>query len=96
MTDNETVRMFANWLKDYTAPVITKVMEKKDNILSNEFAMTLLKELMEREEKEAQEFVISIRDFMNDYETFKEYDPHSHVLTHSRSYRYILYDMYIK
>lgn len=96
MTENEVIKMFANWLKDYSAPVIIQVMEKKNDILNNEYAMTLLKELMEREEKEAHEFTNSIKNLMDNYETFKKYNPHNHVLTHSGSYRDVLYDMYIK
>ena len=96
MTENEVIKMFANWLKDYSAPVIIQVMEKKNDILNNEYAMTLLKELMEREEKEAHEFTDSIKNLMDNYETFKKYNPHNHVLTHSDSYRDVLYDMYIK
>lgn len=31
-----------------------------------------------------------------EFETFKQYDPHNHPLTHSHSYRDILHDVYIK
>ena len=32
---------------------------------------------------------------LENFEEFKQYDTHSHILTHSKSYRDILYDMYI-
>ena len=93
---NEIVLLFSNWLKRYTHEVIVKVIERKDEIINNEFAMKLLKELKEREEKEVIYFNDSIDSLMFDFENFKEYDPHTHPLTHSNSYRDILYDMYIK
>ena len=49
---DEIVLLFANWLNQYTHEVIVKVIERRDEIINNEFAMNLLKELKEREEKE--------------------------------------------
>ena len=93
---NEIVELFSNWLKDYTHEVIVIVMAKRDEIIENEFAMNLLKELYNREEKESDDFNHSIDLLLTNYEEFKKYDPHSHVLSHSSSYRDVLYDMYIK
>lgn len=93
---NEIVELFSNWLKDYTHEVILRVMTKRDEIIENDFAINLLKELYNREEKESDEFNHSIELLLDNYEDFKKYDPHSHVLEHSQSYRNVLYDMYIK
>ena len=92
----ETTLLFANWLKPYTHEVIIKVMEKKEENLSNAFAMNLLKELKEREEKEIKEFAHSIGNLIDEFETFKEFDPHNNPITHADSYRNVLYDMFIK
>ena len=92
----EIAGLFANWLKNYTKEVILKVMKKRDDIISNDFAMNLLIELNEREDKEETEFYNDISHLLDDYKTFKDYDPHSHVITHSGSYRDVLYDMFIK
>ena len=96
-TEQEIItELFAAWLSRYTHEVICKVMERADEIINNEFAMKMLVELKDRQETEAKDFNSSIANLFNDYETFKEFDAHNHPLTHSKSYRDILYDMYIK
>ena len=93
---NEIVLLFANWLNQYTHEVVVNVMEKREDILNNEFAMNLLRELKERDEKELKDFNHSIGNLLGDFDTYKEYNVHSHPTTHANSYRDILYDMYIK
>ena len=93
---DEIVLLFANWLNQYTHEVMVKVLARRDEIINNEFAMNLLRELKAREEKELHEFNHSIGSLLMDYEEFKEYDPHSHPTTHAASYRDILHDMYIR
>ena len=92
----EIAELFAYWLSGYTFEVIKRVMIKRNEIINNEFAMNMLKELKERGEKEKHDFAHSIGSMLYDWETFGEYDPHNHPLTHADSYRDILYDMYIK
>lgn len=92
----EIANIFANWLKLYTHEVIVKVLEKRNEIINNDFAMNLMRELYDRETKERDEFTDSIRSLLNNFETFSEFDPHNHALTHSKSYRDVLYDMYIR
>ena len=92
----EIAELFGNWVKNYTHEVIVKVMKNRDEIINNDFVMNLLIELKEREDKEEKEFYHEIAHLLDDFETFKEYDPHIHHLTHSSSYRDVLYDMYIK
>lgn len=93
---DEIVLLFANWLKDYTHEVIIRVLEKRDEIINNEFAMNLLKELKTREEKEKADFDNSMANLLSDFDKYKEYNPHNNPLTHAKSYRDILYDMYIR
>lgn len=92
----ETTKLISNWLKNYTQEVIVRVLEKREEIINDEFTMKMLKELYEREQSEAKEFYDSIFLMMEEFEEQKQYDPHSHCLTHSDSYRDVLYDMYIK
>lgn len=93
---NEIILLFSNWLKNYTNDVIIRVMAKRDEIISNDFAMNLLKELKKREDKESEDFDNNIAWLFRDFNGFKEFDTHNHPTTHSESYRDVLYDMYIK
>ena len=88
--------LFSNWLKCYTHDIIVNVIAKRDEIINNTFVMDMLRELKEREERESNEFTKDIRYLLMDYDAYKEFDPHIHPLTHSNSYRDILYDMYIR
>lgn len=92
----EIVKLFSNWLRRYNSEVVVKVMEKREEILNNDFAMNMLKELAEREEKEYKVFQHNIGHLFYDYDDFKEYDVHNHVLEHAGSYRDVLYDMFIR
>ena len=93
----EIVKLFTNWLQPYTQEVINKVIRfKKAEIINNEFAMNLLRELKEREEKESVDFAHNIGNLMHEFDVFEQYDPHNHPLTHAHSYRDILYDMFIR
>ena len=92
----EIAALFSTWLKPYTQKVIVTVLERRTEIINNDFAMSLMRELKEREEKEAEEFNSSIHMLLEYYDDQKEFNPHNHALTHSGSYRDILYDMYIK
>ena len=93
---DDIVLLFANWLNHYSHEVIIKVLEKRDEIINNEFAMNLLKELKKREEEERTDFNNSMGSLFNNFDDFKEYNPHNHPLTHANSYRDILHDMYIR
>ena len=97
MTKNERdeiVLLFANWLKDYSQ-VVVQVIEKRDEIINNEFTMNLMRELKAREETEEKDYNNSIARLLMCFDGFKEYDVHNHPITHANSYRDILYDMYI-
>ena len=92
----EVIELFSNWLEPYCSDVINYVVKRKDEIITNDFAMNLLIELKEREEKEKKEFTHDIGNLFNFYNEYNEYDPHSHILTHGKSYRDVLYDMFIR
>ena len=92
----EIETLFTSWLRCYTHEVITNVISKTDEIINNEFAMNLIRELHKRQIKEQKEFETSLSYLMKEFEEFKEFDVHSHPTTHSQSYRDVLYDMYIK
>lgn len=92
----EIANIFSTWLKPYTTEIIIKVLEKSDEILSNEFAINMIKELHKREQEEKKEFSNDMARLLIDFDSYKEFNPHNHCLTHSKSYRDVLYDMYIK
>ena len=91
----EVKAIFANWLCKYSNEVIKAVMKRSEEILNNEFAMNLLRELATRENKEMGDFERSLDSLFTDYEKFEKYDIHNHPLEHASAYRSVLYDMYI-
>lgn len=92
----EIKALFANWLKEYSHETIKKVMAKSEEIINNEFTMNMLRELATRENKELYDFTNSIGSMLDDYEMYKAFNPHNHVLEHADAYRKVLYDMYIR
>lgn len=92
----EIKELFANWLNTYTKEVIIRVIEKAEEIINNEFAMNLLRELAKREKEEYEDFYRSISFLLDSFDNAKTINPHNHPLTHAGSYRDILYDMFIR
>ena len=95
-TREQVEKQFSVWLRPYTHEVIKRVMARADEILGDDFAMHLLSELYEREQAEDADFLRSVHYLLSNYEDFAQYDPHSHCLEHSKSYRDVLYDLYIR
>lgn len=91
----EIAELFGYWLKGYTQEVIISVIVKADEIIANDFAMNLLRELKQRGEEESKDFTRSIESLLDNFDTYREYDPNNHPVTHAKSYRDILRDMYI-
>ena len=83
------------WLGYYSQEVYEKVMRQMEEIINNEATLNLLDELYNRTLKEREEEVSTIR-FSLGYEDQYSYHLHNHCLTHSNSYRDVLYDMYIR
>ncbi len=92
----DIAKLFTCWLAPYTHEVVVRVLARRYEILANDSAMSMLRELYQREQDEAKDELSSIKSLLEDFETFKEYDIHNHPLTHSRSYRDILHDLYIR
>jgi len=89
----EFTNLLTNWLHIYTSEVINKVLEKAEEIYNNEFTMNMLKELKIREERELESLSSDI-DMIIQYKN--KVQLHLNCLTHSKSYRDVLYDMYIR
>lgn len=89
----EFTEMLWSWLEGYTDEVINKAIKQKDDILNNETAMFMLKELHLRKKEEQEKYISDLRWKMErgDYE-FTRYDG----LTHSKAYGSVLADMYIR
>ena len=100
----ELAPMFNTWLSAYTAPVISRVMMRYTEIVSDDHTMHLLKELHTREQEEQKDTLRSFQVILQRAEegTLDPYTDssieaiHLHCLTHSKSYRDILYDMWIR
>ena len=89
----EFTEMLWTWLKDYSNDVINYVLtEKIDEIMESESSMHLLKELHEREQEEAEDYISSLSLRLEHGGKFERLN----VLTHSEAYRHVLYDLYIK
>lgn len=92
----EVAELFVNWLNMYTDEVVKKVLADADEIINNETAMHLLRELKAREEKERNDFAREINFLLFDFESNSECGIRCTALTHASSYRDVLYDMYIR
>lgn len=103
MEHEELARLLAPWLELYTKDVIGRVIDQLDDILANETAMMMIRELGEREEKEKCQFRSDLR-YIFQAKAEKDEDGYqkrldwlrNYCLEHSKSYRDVLYDMYIR
>lgn len=93
----EIAKYISNWLQSYTHEVVIEVIKNHiEKIFADEHTQYLLKELYEREQEEIKSHINSISNYIWDFKTFSQYDLHNHCTSHSKSYRDVLYDMYIK
>lgn len=84
------------WLGEYTQEVFNHVMKNRiEEIINNEFALKLIDELYERTLKERADEIRHIEYALGhegeDLDGF-----HNHPLEHSKAYRDVLYDMFIR
>lgn len=87
----------ANWLKPYVDSVVKRVIKYKlTEILENQTACMMLRELYDREQKELNDFETSVENLINHFNEYEQFDIRSNCLTHSIAYREVLYDMYIR
>ena len=91
----EFAKKLQTWLHPYTHEVYVRVMTQMEDIINNSFAMELISQLYEREQKEMADEIMQITFSLGHLDDL-EYDIHNHCLTHSHSYRDVLYDMYIR
>lgn len=84
------------WLGQYTDQVYKSVMLRIEEILNNPAALNLINELYERTQKEIKAEIDTILYASGYEEDILKFGLHNHPLEHSKSYRDILYDMYIK
>ena len=83
--------MLWSWLEGYTDEVINKVLPQVNDILNNETAMFMLKELHLRKKEEAETHISDLACHFDDG-NFRRWTS----LTHSSSYGDVLADMYIR
>lgn len=95
MYNKEFLKKVANWLSQYTDSVVKDVMAQIDEIYEDDASHYLLNELYDREKTEENNFINTIENLANDFNTFSKYDAHNAPLTHAQSYRNVLYDMWI-
>lgn len=96
----ELAELLEAWLSPYVDRVHIKVLNQLPQIVENEMAMKLLRELKARQDQEKEDRARDIEYRFWDLEKGKKIaDDVSFgcsCLTHSKSYRDILYDLYIK
>ena len=88
--------LLENWLRPYTEEVILSMTARRDEILDNPFAVKMLEELMEREEKEEKELASNIYHLLDNYDNYKAFNPRNYYTTHSKAYREVLFDLFIR
>ena len=92
----EFARKLQCWLGKYTNDVYRNVMSRMEEIINNEMAMKLIDELYTRTQKEIEDEIGTIQYSLGYNNDIEKYGLHNHCLTHSESYRNILYDMFIR
>lgn len=95
MNNEESIRIVANWLKDYNNDVVVKVMEKYEQIINDKTTYTMLSKLYEEEKIEHTTFIHDI-EYMVKFGIKDETKDMLRLVEYSRSYRDVLYDLYIR
>ena len=95
MNEDYAIKIVANWLKNYSNEVVVKVMEKYEQIINDKTTYTILSKLYEEETKEEEIFIKDI-EYMVKYEITDEAKDMLRIGEYSRSYRKVLYDLYIR
>ena len=98
----ELAALLEPWLGQYRKEIIDHAINQMDDILANDTAMMMIRELGIRAEKERkdrkQSILFAFRNIAeNDMDGYKIHMEaiHNHCLEHSESYRNVLYDMYL-
>ena len=95
MNEDYAIKIMANWLKDYNNDVVVKVMKNYDNIINDKTTYNILSKLYVEENKERETFIQDIKDLIEF--GIKHYTKDMlRIGEYSRSYREVLYDLYIR
>ena len=95
MNKDYEIKIVANWLKDYNNDVVVRVMEKYEQIINDKTTYTMLSKLYEKENKEEETFIHDI-EYMVKFGIKDETKDMLRLGEYSRSYREVLYDLYIR
>ena len=95
MNKDYVIKIVANWLKDYNNDVVVRVMKNYDTIINDNTTLTLLIQLYQKENKEEVDFVHDIEHIV-EYGIEEETKDMLRLGEYSRSYREVLYDLYIR
>ena len=95
MNKDYAIKIVANWLKDYNNEVVVRVMKNYDTIINDKTTYNMLSKLYEEENKEEETFIHDI-EYMVKYGIKDETKDMLRLGEYSRSYRDVLYDLYIR
>lgn len=95
MNKDYAIKIVANWLKYYNSEVVVRVMKNYDTIINDKTTYTMLSKLYEQENKEEETFIHDI-EHMIKYGIKDETKDMLRIGEWSRSYRDVLYDLYIR
>ena len=95
MNKDYEIKIVSNWLKKYTNEVVVKVMEKNEQIINDKTTCAILSKLYEEETKEEEIFIHDI-EYMIKFGITEESKDMLRIGEYSRSYRKLLYDLYIR
>ena len=95
MNKDYTIKIVANWLKNYSNEVVVRVMKNYETIINDKTTYTMLSKLYEEENKEEETFIHDI-EYMVRYGIKDETKDMLRLGEYSRSYREVLYDLYIR
>ena len=95
MNNEESIKIVANWLKDYNNDVVVRVMKNYKTIINDETTYTMLSKLYAEEMEEQEHFIMDITDIaengIDDTTSFS-----LRIWKKSTNYREVLYDLYIR
>ena len=89
------IKIVANWLKNYSNDVVVRIMKNYDTIINDNTTLTLLSALYQKENKEEVNFILDIK-HISEYGIEEETKDMLRLVENSRSYREVLYDLYIR
>lgn len=95
MNEDYAIKIVANWLKNYSNEVVVRVMKNYDTIINDKTTYNMLSKLYEEEHKEEDTFIQDI-EYMVKYGIKDETKDMLRLGEYSRSYREVLYDLYIR